>query len=353
MRDFEIGRGQPIPPWDGEHRLPIAGDVGPECGDSGTVFRLNSTYMDISDASHNIGNWLPRGLLMALLVSALLVTILWSGARWVAWPVGATGLWAVALAGATGVAWRLAGDNWHYLTRRPVRFNRSEKTLHAVRTRRFLSRLELGDHTVEIPWDDTALFCVHRRIDAKDGDPRFQIRCYQLDDAGMVREGIPIGREWRGLEGLNDLLAQWNYWCWYMNRGPEGLPLPMLFVSEKEGLFETFYYCLSEFGRGNAPSVRIALLPYFICLTTLRFVALRLCRPPVWPPAVRKISTIAGDDSQDLPTPDMPIGLPQMLNACLNNEYPLPQTAATPGWRGVADGIEHAKQWHESRVVGG
>ena len=54
---------------------------------------------------------------------------------------------------------------------------------------------------------------------------------------------------------------------------------------------------------------------------------------------VRKVSTMVGEAPHELPTRDMPIGLPRMLNACLKNEYPMPQAVAAPGWGGEADGV--------------
>ena len=42
---------QPVPEWDLAHRLPIDRVVGPDIWDTGMVFRLKSTYMDITEPS--------------------------------------------------------------------------------------------------------------------------------------------------------------------------------------------------------------------------------------------------------------------------------------------------------------
>jgi len=50
-RAFLYKTGKPIPAWDLRHRLPTDKPVGPECKDTATIFRVNSTYMDVTGYS--------------------------------------------------------------------------------------------------------------------------------------------------------------------------------------------------------------------------------------------------------------------------------------------------------------
>ncbi|MET2989076.1 DUF6708 domain-containing protein, partial [Herbaspirillum seropedicae] len=76
----------------------------------------------------------------------------------------------------------------------------------------------------------------------------YHIRHYEVDEDGNVVRAFSIGRKWEGQECLDGLLSQWNYWCWYMNHGPEELPKPLLFFKEKEDMLESFLFCMYDFG---------------------------------------------------------------------------------------------------------
>lgn len=144
---------------------------------------------------------------------------------------------------------------------------------------------------------------------------------------------------------MNDLLCQWNYWCWYMNQGPYSLPKPLLFLTEKEGLYESFLYCMYEFGFGLHPAIRTIMLPYFAGLTLIRVAALATCRPAIWPSDVQKISQIAKGDPYDQPTGNMPVGWAETAIAHVDKTYPSDPRCRIPGWTGDADGAKNAELW--------
>lgn len=65
-RIFPQKRGYPIPEWNRNHRLPIDIRVGPLCADDGTVFRMNSKFMDVCDQPFCSRQWAVGGFLIAL-----------------------------------------------------------------------------------------------------------------------------------------------------------------------------------------------------------------------------------------------------------------------------------------------
>ena len=65
-RIYHAKIGQPIPAWDLAHRLPLLGKVGPECKDSATTFRINSTFMEASDQPNMNRHLFGMGVLLAL-----------------------------------------------------------------------------------------------------------------------------------------------------------------------------------------------------------------------------------------------------------------------------------------------
>lgn len=70
-RVFPYRAGQPIPEWDLRHRLPINRPVSSECKDTGTIFRINSTYMDVTDQPFRERQWLAGGVLVSCLGMAV------------------------------------------------------------------------------------------------------------------------------------------------------------------------------------------------------------------------------------------------------------------------------------------
>ena len=357
-RIFKVKIGQPIPAWDANHRLSLAGAVGPELKDSATIHCVNSTYMDVSEQPHMMRHWVGGGVQTAIGSSALLVVFLFFIFFSSSQPKWDFGLYLLIFVLVTGVfgfgytACKFGRDEMFSLTRRPIRFNRIEKKIYAVRRRRFFSAAALGDITWEIPWNNDAFFCIHRGPQNTEHDESYHIRCYQLDAAGNVLRGFGIGREWQELDGMNDLLCQWNYWCWYMNHGPAELPPPLLFLTEREGLFESFLYCMYEVGFGVSAKLRIALLPYFAWLTIHRVLALWTCRAPIWPPHVAKVSHIDKDDPYQQPVGDTPVGWAKTSQALKANSYPSDPRRKMPDWRGEEDGFKNAKRWQAEIAPG-
>ena len=61
--------GGPVPQWDMNHRLSIKKPAGPEVKDLGTVFCVNSTFMDVAEPSLFDKQWAIMGVVIAFCFS--------------------------------------------------------------------------------------------------------------------------------------------------------------------------------------------------------------------------------------------------------------------------------------------
>ncbi|WP_343653968.1 DUF6708 domain-containing protein [Herbaspirillum sp.] len=346
-RVFQFKAGRPIPEWDLRHRLSINRAVSPECKDSGTIFRINSTYMDVSDQPFKERQWLAGGVLASCLGVATgmwmyyLTRVLYPNAG------GMLGdLYCLALICTFGlVAFRLGRDEFFSLRRRPTRFNRRERIIYAIRRRRFFAKPGQGDVTWEVPWGENTIFCIHRG--SANHRETYHIRCYEVDESGNVTRAFAIGRTWEGKECMGDLLSQWNYWCWYMNHGPEDLPKPLLFFKEDESSLESFLFCMYDFGMRASAAYRISMMPFILVMTSHRLMALWTCRDPVWPEAVVNACVLDPDDPFDEPRGNTPVGWAETALALERNEYPAGAKCAMEHWHGESDPELNALLWAE------
>jgi hypothetical protein len=193
--------GQPIPEWDRKHRLPTDRYVGPVCRDSATVFRINERIMEISDQPHLERHMLGLGLMVVLPLlgmgiytipavftkMAALTTVTRAGFLLL-------GVVCCCLFGYFVV--RFGRDEIFSLTRRPIRLDRHERKIYALRKRRvgFGKGEADGDVVWEVPWEGNTHFCINRSADSFGA--AYQIRCYELDENNKVLRAFSFGREW-------------------------------------------------------------------------------------------------------------------------------------------------------------
>ncbi|WP_413460413.1 DUF6708 domain-containing protein [Herbaspirillum huttiense] len=347
-RAFPYRAGKPIPDWDLKHRLPIDKPVSSECKDGSTIFRINSTFMDVTDQPFRDRQRHAGGVLLAGLFSGALILFL---CRVLMSPpavigIGAVTFYLIVIASViyfVHMVFKYGRDEFFSLTRRPIRFNRKEKKIHAIRRRRFFCKPSRGDVTWEIPWNEHAIFCIHRGV--AHCRHVYHIRYYEVDDHGNVTRAFAIGKKWAEDESLEDLLSQWNYWCWYMNHGPAELPKPLLFFKEKENRLESFLFCMYGFGMRASADYRISMMPFILLMTGLRLMALWTCREPIWPEAVAKVSIIESGDPFDQPSGDTPVGWAETALALERNEYPDGDKREMKNWNGKKDPVANARLW--------
>jgi len=348
-RIFRPKRGQPIPEWNWNHRLPIDVKVGPLCADDGTVFRMNSKYMDVCDQPFGSRQWAVGCFFIALFgasvglffsIAPLLANRF--GAENIGGSLALFALFVLPTVGFGYVAFRAGRDEFFSLTRRTIRFHRQEKKIYLMRRRRFFAKSGEGDIYWEVPWSNSTVFCVNKcRMSAYNN---YQIMGYELDDAGCVERAFAIGKDWIENLGLEYLLAQWNYYCAYMNDGPEGLPSPMLYLSENESIRESFLHCMYEFDHTAGIALRILFMPAFLGLTFFRILSLSTCRAPIWPDEVDRLCCLDASDTYAQPTGSTPIGWAATVHAKHRNEYPHFPRAEIIGWSGHSES-RNAELW--------
>ena len=146
---------------------------------------------------------------------------------------------------------------------------------------------------------------------------------------------------------MEDLLSQWNYWCWYMNLGPADLPKPLLFFKESESMLESFLFCMYEFGMRATAAYRISMMPFILLMTSHRLMALWTCRDPVWPEAVINSSVIDPEDPFDEPRGNTPVGWAETAHALDRHEYPEGAKCEMKDWCGEKDPAMNALLWAE------
>jgi hypothetical protein len=356
-RFFTAKLGHPIPDWDARHKLPLYEAVGPELKDSATVFRINSIYMDVSDQPHLMRQWCAGATLTALLFAvicvfgAYVVLISHPAERFDIWAILVKELFIILPFVSIFLTVYSGRKEFFWLKRRPIRFNRITKKVCTVRHRRYRNAELKGDICWEVPWDERSVFCIHRGPVKLDLGEHYHIRCYQLDENENVVRSFALGREWQGIDGMSNLLAQWNFWCAYMKNGPAGLPPPLLFLSEREDLFESFLCCLHELGLDLMPRIRAIFSPFAALLTTYRAVAMLTCRDPIWPTAVLEASDTEVSDLYAQPRGSTPIGFAATARAKREGRYPLAPCSVNPDWSGEPDSIVNARRWMQDSTL--
>ena len=348
--------GQPVPEWDMLHRLPVDRPVGPDLWDGGTVFGINSTYMEITEQPFMERQWAALGAVLSL--SGLLA------AWWVyhvthipngdVVPLGArlmlNTICLVMAVAFCHLAYPAGRTVFFALKNRPIRFNRKAKKIFAIRRRRFFAKPGEGDVVTEVDWNKDSVFCIHRTT--TNFGRIYHIRCYKLDAQRNVLDAFSIGREWEGERNVRTLLAQWNYWCKYMNDGPQDLPKPMLFLPTREKLSDTFFFAMYTFGMLASGTARVITMPFTLVFMLLRLLSLATCRHPVWPDSLADVNRVGPDDAFTEPSGRTPVGWAQTIRAQLRGEYPDSPRGTVANWNGSKDGVANAELWVRDKPPG-
>ena len=340
--------GKPVPAWDLGHRLRIDLSVGPNVQDFGSTFAINSAFMDVIEPSFLEKQWFITGVVLAFVFIGIGPYVYWLTN--IRYPYAADTLGNVfAVCVSLGFAFlvlKLGRGLFFGLRHRPIRFHRGARKLYAIRARRFFAKAGEGDVVWEAPWTEDSIFCLHREVTSF--GTVFHIRHYMVDDQGVVTRVFSIGREWTARLQVEMALAQWNYWCAYMNDGPNGLPKPMLFHTQHETPRESFLFSMYSFGMRAPIVVRLMMMPLILVFTVMRIIANATCRDPVWPDAIERISAVGSADPYAEPRPGTPVGWGDTVLAQQRGEYPNDPKARVEGWSGEPDGRKYALAWLEN-----
>ncbi|MBR8186240.1 hypothetical protein KDW54_28015 [Burkholderia ambifaria] len=338
--------GMPVPEWDMAHRLSISQPAGPDIQDFGSIFCINSKFMDVIEPSFLEKQWFIAGVVVAFFAMGIgpYIYILTHSdpapAPWM-FVFNCLAILPVILFGP--IVWQLGRGLFFALRYRPIRFHRESRKLYAIRARRFSPKQGEGDVVWEAPWTDDSIFCLHRE-DSPFGMV-YHIRHYTVDEQRNVTQVFSIGREWSGKIQAKMALAQWNYWCKYMDSGPNGLPKPMLFHTQHETPREAFLFSLYSFGMRAPVFIRLLMMPMILIFTALRMLANATCRDPIWPESIRDISLVASGDPYTEPRVGTPVGWGDTVLAQQRGEYPDKSRAQVENWTSRADGMAYAEAW--------
>lgn len=353
-RIFRAKVGKSIPTWDLEHRLSISDWVGPDCQDGATTFRINSTFIEATEQCHMSRHWYAGGVIIAVLMIlpakiTLLAMLMTSIDRGL--PSGDIVIMlmpVILIIALLFYSVKTGRGEFFARTHYPIRFNRKEQRVYAlVRPKKYEKKKIDEDSVVEIEWSEKSIFCVHREM--QDGE-HYWIRYYQVDSCGNVERTVAFGRDWDGIEGLQELLAQWNYWCWFMNIGPKGLPMPGVFLAEFESVYESFLCCIYEIGFNVKPALRILGLPMFTILAIFRVISIWTCTPPQWPSNVKNKCVVKKDDPFDEPKTSTPVGWRETILAVENKTFSELQRLKIEDWAGEPDSRKNAEIWAREKL---
>lgn len=337
--------GKPVPQWDLAHRLPVRGPVSPNVQDFGSTFKINSIFMDVIEPSFLEKQWLVTGVALAFFFMGIGPYIYWlTNMKYpdAADTIGDIFALFVSL-GFGFMVWKLGRGLFFGLRYRPIRFHRAARKILAIRSRRFGGKPGEGDVIWEVPWAEDSVFCLHR--EQTSFGTIFHIRHYTVDAHGNVTRVFSIGREWTGNAQVEMALAQWNYWCAYMNDGPNGLPKPMLFHTQHETPRESFLFSMYSFGMRAPAIVRLFMMPLILVFTVMRILANITCRDPIWPDAIERMSAVSADDPYAEPRSGTPIGWGETVLAQQRGEYPNDPKTRADTWLGEPDGRKYAMSW--------
>ena len=344
--------GKPVPEWDMKHRLQIDRPMSPDMWDTGTIFRINATCMDATEPAFLEKQWFITGVFLAFVFIGIGPYVYWLTN--VRYPYAGGSLGNLMAAGIslvfTSLVWKLGRGLFFGLCYRPIRFHREARKLYAIRSRRFFAKPGEGDVVWEAPWTAESLFCLHKEV--TQFNTVYHIRHYTVDDQGNVTRVFSIGREWVGAVEVELALAQWNYWCKYMNDGPNGLPKPMLFHTENETPRESFLFSLYGVGMRAPVLWRMIMMPLILIFTAMRILSNATCRAPIWPESIEKISKIDPNDPYAEPRSSTPVGWGDTVLAQQRGEYPNDPKGRTEGWSGEPDGRLHAAAWLKDPSAG-
>lgn len=287
-------------------RLPTSESCSEAPKDSNTVFSMSNACLEVSDANYREKGWGLLGFLLPGSFSlAGTVGILWMMTHIP--PVyeergqlgiihGILGFFLVVMLCLLGVGvWALTRDCFNY-TRKPIRFNRPNRTVYVFRHN--------GQGGVlSVPWDK-AFFYVERkpRAGLARTAPRL-IRCLVLDDGGQVVDTFSVGRRVvlttdedspAGQQVMDLLYGNFEFYRRFMEEGPSSVPPVSDFLSTKTSFWNSLKMQFED-----APDIIHSRNPAFLLLlvvtalpsliqATVHYLAQLTCREPVWPADVER-----------------------------------------------------------------
>jgi hypothetical protein len=300
---------RPVTEIEASSRLDVSKSLTEEPKSSGTVFNATDSFLEVCDGLHREKGWgflaFSTGGVAAL---CLLAVCLWllvdmppaireKGQAWVIYwwipPLAVVVLclfaWTVRL---------LFVDCFNY-TRKPIRFNRLNRTIYAFRHNG-------PGGVLSVPWDSALLYVERKPKVGLGGTAPRVVRCLVLNDNGLVVDTFSIGKyvdlafdenSPAGKQVMKELYQDFEYYRRFMEEGPSSVP-PVTEVLSKEVSFRNSLKLQFDGASGLMNSgnpvmwlvMVVAAIPTFILAVSYHLAQLT-CREPVWPEAVERACT--------------------------------------------------------------
>lgn len=188
----------------------------------------------------------------------------------------------------------LRNDLFQY-THYPVRFNRKTRKV-------YFFRHNGPDGTVTLPWGDPNVY-FHIGRGEQNKDLR-DLRCHVLDRNRQVQQTFTVGHFW---DHENRVREEWELIRRYMEDGPDKCfdhPADrMIALSTRMTWRNSWLMVCLMMGTTLYPLRWNLLFPLYGALTLSRWLTMKSCRAPVFPPEVEAECAIEPADPYQLPEP--------------------------------------------------
>ncbi|CAB3675432.1 DUF6708 domain-containing protein [Trinickia soli] len=297
---------RPVTEIEASSRLDVSKPLTEEPKSSGTVFNVTDSFLEVCDGLHREKGWgflaFVTGGTLAL---CLLVVFLWlltdmpaaireKGQAWVIY------WWVTPLAVVTLCLFALTVrlllvDCFNYV-RKPIRFNRLNRTIYAFRHNG-------PGGVLSVPWDNAFLYVERKQKTGLGGTAPRVVRCLVLNDKGLVIDTFSIGKyidlafdesSPAGKKVMGELYQDFEYYRRFMEEGPSSVPPVAEFltteVSFRNALKLQFDGASDLMNSGNPVMwlvMVVAVIPTFIQAVAY-YLSQLTCREPVWPEEVER-----------------------------------------------------------------
>ena len=292
---------RPLDDWERGRSLPLDRSQRMSPDDSIGMVKFNSTFLEFVDRTFKIkgmAHMLANGLgfLFFIVFLPLGTVLLWDKELNFASNILPALVFApICLGGAVLFWWLYLRHDAFQYKYYPVRFN--------CRTRKiYVFRHNGPDGVLTIPWGNPyAYFHIGQ---GKHSGKFYDLRCHLLDSNGEVRETFTVGHFW---DHENRVRETWELIRRYMQDGPADCfdhPGDRVITLSTRMSWENAWLMVCLMMGTNLYPLRWNLMfPVYGLLTLSRWLTMKSCRSPVFPPEIEAECAIDPDDRYRLPEP--------------------------------------------------
>ena len=261
-------------------------DTAPD--EQGALIGFNSTYAEFADRRFILRGWIGTFVPLILFISMPVLPIIFL----ISLPLDIENVIGTAIIGIAVIIGMLLF--WHLIlskdffthTYYPIRFNRKTRQIYVYREKR-------DGGIVTIPWEKGFFHTGHGLRDKQFLD----LRCHVLE-GDVVRDTFVTGMLYRRKEAVQQL---WEFIRRYMDEDIESLGTVEVWTSTAP----TWKNCEIMVGVlfGGLFGLGALLWPLALPIMLTRWLVLKSCKPPVWPPEIEAACRIDPDDPHHLPEP--------------------------------------------------